>query len=69
MPRVPHKKIKLIIQSARHAIRKCWVSVPRQQKCTVSWPRGYFKKKITRTEYDKKNSQVKNQKWPILQGC
>jgi len=30
MPRVPHKKIKLIIQSARHAFRKgesaCYVS-------------------------------------------
>jgi len=42
MPRVPIKNKKLIIQSARHVIRKRWLSVPRQRKCTFSWPRGVF---------------------------
>jgi len=45
MPRVPHKKIKAIIQSAYYVIRKRWLSVPPKRKCTVSWPRGYFKTK------------------------
>jgi len=33
-------KTKLIIQSARHVIQKCWLSVPHHQVCTVIWPQG-----------------------------
>jgi len=33
-------KTKLIIQSVRHIIQKCWLSVPRHHVCTVRWPQG-----------------------------
>jgi len=41
LPRVPRKKIKIIIQSVCHVIRKKVT----QRKCTVNWPRGYSKTK------------------------
>jgi len=39
-------KTKLIIQSARHIIQKCWLTVPRHHVCTFRWPQGLKRKNL-----------------------
>jgi len=49
-------KTKLIIQSARHIIQKCWLSVPRHHVCTVRWPQGLKRKNLQFTKSISKES-------------
>jgi len=63
MPRVSQKN-KKFIQSACHVIRKMWLSVPCQRKCTVSWPIGVFLFFFLQGRNPtKKFHRGKNQKW------
>jgi len=63
MPRVPHKKIKKIIQSACHVIRKGESACHVSENAQSAGLGGILKKKIfTRTKSDKKIAQEENQK-------